>query len=563
MHFAQWGYPHQAGSLEKLTKAFPADFISEAIDQTRGWFYSLLAIATLLKECAGRKKAAGEDVGELAPWDREYPMPYKSCLVLGLLLSGEGTKLSKKLRNYPDPFDVLDQEGADAMRWFFCISNQPWTSTRFFQGGIRETQKDFLVRLRNVYSFFVIYANIDNFDPRVGGHKPVDVAGNAFSDADGWVAPEKRSLLDRWMLSKLESAAREIASNLENMNILQSAQALHALVEQLSNWYVRRSRDRFWSGERNEDKLSAYWTLYETLCGIAVVAAPFVPFFAEELYQNLARKLWSESLPESVHLCRWPKPDDSRIDRSVEERMDLVREIASLGLAARASRKLKVRQPLAKAVVILTRPSDRAGVEELAAVVREEINVKTLEFADNAGEYVQFTVKPNFQALGPVLGKSMKACAAALAKKDSAEIVRSLKENGTYPIDFDGRSISLAPEQVDIRIAAKDGFAAADGKGAVVVLDAQVTEELEREGIARELINRIQTLRKELDLPFEARIKVRLGAGGKPARAALEHGAAIAAETLANDYKVEFEDVGVVREFELAGESVRLSIAAN
>ncbi len=559
MQFAQWGYPHQPGSVERLEKALPADFISEAIDQTRGWFYSLLAIATLLKECADRKAKAGEDPGDLAPWgSRDYPLPYKSCLVLGLLLSEEGLKLSKKLRNYPDPFDVLDQEGADAMRWFFSISNQPWTSTRFFQGGIREAQKDFLVRLRNVYSFFVIYANIDGFNPaeRLKGLKELN-----FAAAPGRPAPERRALLDRWMLSKLETAGREVASNLEAMNILSAAQALNNLVEQLSNWYVRRSRDRFWSSEQGEDKASAYWTLYETLCRIAIIAAPFTPFFAEELYQNLARTLWPDSLPQSVHLCHWPAADQSLVDLGVEARMDLVREIASLGLAARASRKLKVRQPLSRAVVILTHPEDRDGVEELAAVVREEINVKELAFAEDASQYVEFAVKPNFQILGPTLGKSMKACAAALAKLDAAGVVRMLKESGQVGVAFEGKTVTLTSDQIEIRLSAKEGFAAADGRGAVVVLDAHVTEELEREGVARELINRIQTIRKELDLPFEARIRVRIGTGGKPARAALEHAGAIAAETLAADFKVEFEELGETREFELAGEKVRVSVA--
>ncbi|MCC8109017.1 MAG: isoleucine--tRNA ligase [Planctomycetes bacterium] len=561
MQFAQWGYPHKDGSAANLAKAFLADFISEAIDQTRGWFYSLLAIATLLKECAARKRERGEDVGELAPWEREYPIPYKSCLVLGLLLSGEGTKLSKKLRNYPDPFDVLDSEGADAMRWFFCISNQPWTSTRFFQGGIREAQKDFLVRLRNVYSFFVIYANIDGFDPREGLSGVDNLSDDPFGKSPTRPDPAKRSLLDRWMLSKLETATREVAKNLEAMNILQAAQALSALVEQLSNWYVRRSRDRFWSSEKGEDKLSAYWTLYETLCRIAVISAPFTPFFAEELYQNLARAMWPETMPESVHLCHWPKADDKRVDPDVERRMDLVREIASLGLAARASQKLKVRQPLREAVVILTRPEDEAGVRELGDVVREEINVKELAFAKDASEYVSFTVKPNFQELGPILGKSMKACAAALAKEDAATVIRTVKEKGAFTLEFAGRKIDLTGQQLDVRLAAKDGFAAADGRGAVVVLDAAITDELEREGLAREIINRIQTIRKELDLPFEARIRVRVGAGGKAARAAVEHGDTIAAETLASDYKVEWEDIGNVREVDIGGEPVRIAIA--
>lgn len=562
MHFAQWGYPHKEGSREKLLRALPADFISEAIDQTRGWFYSLLAIATLLKECAERGQASGKGMGDLAPWgEREYPLPFRSCLVLGLLLSGEGTKLSKKLRNYPDPFDVLEQEGADAMRWFFYISNQPWTSTRFFQGGIREAQKDFLVRLRNVYSFFVIYANIDGFDPARGLPGPKDFSNASFAGTAHRPLPEKRSLLDRWMLAKLDAAAAAVTENLEAMNILSAAQALNALVEQLSNWYVRRSRDRFWSSEQSEDKAAAYWTLYETLCRISVLAAPFTPFFAEELYQNLARSLWPDSLPLSVHLCRWPEVERSRAETAVEKRMDLVREIASLGLAARASRKLKVRQPLSRAVVILTHPDARAGVEELADVVREEINVKELAFAEDAGTYVEFTVKPNFQELGPILGKSMKACAAALAKKDPAEVVHRLKEDGAYELEFDGRKMSLVRQQLEVRIAAREGFAAADGREAVVVLDAVVTEELEREGLARELVNRIQTFRKELDLPFEARIRIRIGVGGKAARAALEHAAFIAAETLADDFKVEFEDLGETREFELAGENARVSLS--
>ncbi len=563
MHFAQWGYPYAEGSLTRLLAALPADFISEAIDQTRGWFYSLLAIATLLKECAARKRAEGKDPGDLAPWEKHYPLPYKSCLVLGLLLSEEGTKLSKKLRNYPDPAEVLNKEGADAMRWFFYISNQPWTSTRFFEGGIREAQKDYLVRLRNVYSFFVIYANIDGFNPAEGNPGLKELTPAEFAKSPAYVPPAERSLLDRWMLSKLENCAAEVEKQLEDMNILLAAQALNSLVEQLSIWYVRRSRDRFWSSDHNPDKAAAYWTLYEALCKIALLTAPFTPFFAEELYQELGRGLWPDSLPESVHLCRWPGADSAAIDKDVEARMDLVREIASLGLAARASEKLKVRQPLSRAVVILTNPEAKAGIEDLSWVIKEEINVKELEFAEDAATYVSFTVKPNFQMLGPVLGKAMKACAAALARADAAEVVHALKEKGTYALSFEGRELELSRDQLDVRIAAKEGFAAADGRGAVVVLDAVISEELEREGVAREMINRIQTFRKELDLPFEARIKVRIGAGGKPARAAVEFAETIAAETLANDFKVEFEDLGQVREFDLGGEKVRIAIARN
>ncbi|MDR1612155.1 MAG: isoleucine--tRNA ligase [Planctomycetota bacterium] len=561
MPFAQWGYPHAEGSAEKLDAALPADFISEAVDQTRGWFYSLLAIASLLQTCAERKRLAGGPSGDLAPWDGRSPLPYKSCLVLGLLLSEEGTKLSKKLRNYPDPSEVLDNEGADAMRWFFYSSNQPWTSTRFFEDGIREAQKDYLLRLRNVFSFFVIYANIDGFNPADGNSGAGELSPSAFAGSPSYVPYEKRSVLDRWMLSKLETAAGEVSRRLEDMDIFLAAQALNRLVEQLSNWYVRRSRDRFWSSDRGDDKNAAYWTLYEALSRVALLSAPFTPFFSEELYQELARPLWPDTLPESVHLCAWPAADASRIDRSIEERMDLVREIASLGLSARASRKLKVRQPLSRAVVVLTHPEARAGVESLADVVKDEINVKALEFAADAGDYVDFTVKPNFKVLGAVLGNDMKACAAALAKAPALDVVRALNAAGEYVLSFAGRELRLTRAELDVRIAAKEGFAAADGRGAVVVLDAQVSEELEREGLARELVNRIQTFRKDLDLPFEARIKVRIGAGGKAARAAVEHAETIAGETLAIDYRAEFADLGEVREFELAGEPVRVSIA--
>ncbi|MDR3211624.1 MAG: isoleucine--tRNA ligase [Planctomycetota bacterium] len=561
MPFAQWGYPHQAGSREKLLSALPADFISEAVDQTRGWFYSLLAIATLLKECAARKKVARGDDAPLSPWAAAYPLPFKNCLVLGLLLSEEGTKLSKKLRNYPDPTEVLDREGADAMRWFFFISNQPWTSTRFFEGGIRETQKDFLVRLRNVYSFFVIYANIDGFNPAQGCPVIDRLTPEAFAAAPTYVALPERSLLDRWMISKLETATQEVTTHLEDMNILLAAQALNRLVDQLSNWYVRRSRERFWAGGMERDKRAAYWTLYEALLRISLLSAPFTPFFAEELYQELARRVWPEGLPASVHLAEWPGVDQGRIDPEVEERMDLLREIASLGLSARASRKIKVRQPLSRAVVILTRPENQAGVEELMAVVKDEVNIKQLEFAAEAGQYVEFVVKPNYQVLGPRLGKTMKSFATVLSGVPPERIVRDLRNQGSFTLAFEGEELSLGDAELDIRLTAREGFAAAAGRGAVVVLDANITEELEREGLARDFINRVQILRKELDLPFEARIKLRVGTGGKVARSLVEHSDSIARETLADDFQVAYEPVGEEREFTLGDESVRLSLA--
>lgn len=561
MHFAQWGYPYAPESDKKLAAALPADFISEAIDQTRGWFYTLLAIASLLKESAKRQTAAGTPVPELQPWaEKPYPLPYRNCLVLGHVCDGDGYKMSKSKGNYLDPWEILNREGADAMRWYFYSSNQPWTSVRFVAEAIRDAQKDFLVRLRNVYSFFVIYANIDGFNPAAGA-APTTLDAEAFTQAASFIPPARRSQLDLWMLSKLESATAEVTANLEGMNILAAAQSLSALVEGLSNWFVRRSRDRFWQAEKNETKWSAYWTLYESLARVATLAAPFVPFMAEELYQRCFKELLP-TLPESVHLLAWPQPCPERRNIEVENKMDLVREIASLGLSARASFKLKVRQPLSKAVVILTDHEMRAQVAELADVIRDELNVHEVEFADDAAQYVQYQIKPDFKKLGPKLGKNVKACAAELAQANAAELVAGLAADGAIGVEIEGKSYELLADELDVRIDAKEGFAAASGRGAVVAIDSTLTPELEREGLARELVNRIQGLRKELDLPYEARIKLRIGAGGSVARAALEHEKFIAAETLASDIRVEFEPLQEVREFVIADEQVRIALQA-
>lgn len=569
MPFAQWGYPAgrpdrgdcAEASAENLRKSFPADFISEAIDQTRGWFYTLLAIATLLKESAKRLKEAGGMPESLTPWlEKPYPLPYRNCLVLGHVCDGEGYKMSKSKGNYLDPWEILAREGADAMRWYFYSSNQPWTSVRFVEEAIRDAQKDFLVRLRNVFSFFVIYANIDGFDPAKGVN-PASLAPEEFTGNPDFVPLERRSALDKWMLSKLESATGEVTRNLEGMNILSAAQALNALVEGMSNWFVRRSRDRFWQNAKDENKWAAYWTLYEALGRVAVLMAPFTPFMAEELYQRLFRDLLPE-LPQSIHLVKWPQECAARKNPQIELQMDLVREIASLGLSARAANKLKVRQPLAKAVIILSDPQMQGVVQEMGAVIADELNVKEIEFARDAATYVQYTVKPDFKKLGPKLGADVKLCAGVLAKANAADIVHAIESKGKYCLEVNGKALELTNEELDIRIDAKEGFAAASGRGAVVAIDSTVTDELRREGLAREIVNRIQGLRKELDLPYEARIALRIGAGGSVARAALEHQAYIAAETLADDLKIEFAEIGEMREFVIDDEQMRISLKA-
>lgn len=562
MPFAQWGYPYVPGSAEKLAAALPSDFISEAIDQTRGWFYSLLAIATLLKEAAHKKQTDGKPLDALAPWgETPYPLPYRQCLVMGHVCDEKGFKMSKSKGNYLDPWTVLNREGADAMRWYFYSSNHPWTSVRFFEDAIRDSQKEFLVRLRNVYSFFVIYANIDGFNP-TDGVRPLTPDRAAYAEASSFVPVPERTLLDRWMVSKLESATREVTACLERMDILNAAQALHALVDALSNWFVRRSRDRFWTDRKDAEKWAAYWTLYESLGRIALLLAPFTPYMAEELYQRLVRDHAPDTLPLSVHLCTWPEADETALDAEVEGQMDLVRSIASLALGARAAQKIKVRQPLSKVIVILNDLAREAEVACLADVIRDEVNVHELEFASDAATYVRYQVKPDFKALGPRLGKQVKACAALLVKANPAAVVAAVQDGGTFPVSLDGTTHDLSAADLDIRMESKDGFAASGSREAVVVLETTLTEDLIREGLAREVINRIQGMRKELDLAYQTRIAVRIGAGGPVARAALAHASTIAAETLATDLKIEFEELDTTASFTVADEEVRISIRA-
>lgn len=558
MPFAQWGYPHAEGSAEKLADAYPASFISEAIDQTRGWFYSLLAIGTLLKECASSGPGATDPTMALFR-NTPYPLPYKQCLVLGHVCDEKGYKMSKSKGNYVDPWEILDDNGADAMRWCFYSSNNPWASVRFSRPAVRDAQKDFLVRLRNIHQFFVIYANIDGFDPSRGLTGVGGVGCGAFDAAEGFIAPQDRQMLDRWILSKLASTGNTVRTHLEKMDIYASARALHDFVDALSNWYVRRSRDRFWKAGMDEDKRAAYWTLYECLSQVSVLIAPFVPFFAEHLYQELvAKKL--PGVPESVHLHPWLEFSDAMIDTDVEARMDLVREMASLGLAARASEKLKVRQPLSEAVIILADAKDRLSIADLLPIVADEVNVKAVVFAENAATYVSYEVKPNFKTLGPKLGKDVKAFGAALAAMDASTIASRVGAGKSVDVMVNGAPVCVEPEDLDVRINAREGYVASQGLKSVVVIDTTVTPELAREGLARELINRIQSLRKERDLAYEARIRVTIDATDEQIQQALqEHMAMIASETLCDGVTT-----GVVPDaepsFDIDGMTVRIAM---
>ncbi|MCL6501795.1 MAG: isoleucine--tRNA ligase [Pirellulales bacterium] len=552
MPFAQWGYPHQG--RERFAQQFPADFISEALDQTRGWFYSQLAISTLL---FGEGMAAGPDAPE-AP----YPHPFRTCIVLGLMLGEDGQKMSKSRRNYREPQEIFDRYGADALRWYFFANQPPWTSIRYSEQAIRDSIPELLLRLWNVYSFFVIYARIDGFDPaeRLAGQleqlSPAELARGA-----GYRPLAQRSELDRWILSELHRTTAAITERMDAYDNYTACSRLAAFVDALSNWYVRRSRDRFWSGEQSADKIDAYWTLYECLLTTCKLAAPFVPFLSESLWQNLAVAGTAGRTVESIHLCDYPEADPAAIDEVLSQQMQLVRDIASLGRSARTSARLKVRQPLARVEVVLADPRHRAWLEAHAQIVAEELNVKTVELAERADQYVTYTVLPDLKRLGPRLGKRLPALKNALASADAAALLAELEQHGRILLTADGQQIELGKEDVQVRLAAKPGWTAAHGPSAVVVLSTDLTPELIGEGWARDLVHLIQSRRKELGCAYTDRIAVGLAdASPQLAEALQQHSGYIRRETLAVELKMQaIEGVEPV-EISLGEETLRLYV---
>ncbi len=523
MPFAQWGYPHQGQT--QFSQQFPADFISEAIDQTRGWFYSQLAISTLLFGPAAESESAapaqplsapGGGSSQAAPPASEFPHPFRNCIVLGLMLGEDGTKMSKSRRNYREPGEIFERYGADALRWYFFANQPPWTTIRYSEQAIKDSVPEFLLRLWNVYSFFVIYARIDNFDPAESLPGKVDSL-----DSEVWTAARpgtalpwrpagERSELDRWILGYLHQTLVAVTERMDAYDNFAACQAIIGFVDALSNWYVRRSRDRFWASGPSPAKADAYWTLYECLTTTAKLVAPFVPFLAESLWQNLVVQVFGERATESVHLCDWPEADPGAIDHDLVRRMNLVREIASAGRSTRMVAKLKVRQPLAKVEVILTHPADQPWLEAHSALIAEELNVKLVEFAARADQYVNYTVLPNLKRLGPRLGKQLPALKQALAAADPAQLLADLDEAGQVSLTVGGGEVALDREDLQVRLEAKPGWAAAPCAAGVVVLATELTPELLSEGLARELVHAIQNRRKELDCQYTDRIRVGL-----------------------------------------------------
>lgn len=565
MPFAQWGYPNKQGSKASFDNQFPADFISEAIDQTRGWFYSLLAISTLLFS-AEDDESTNEGQGVPPRTDRPevgYPHPYRNCVVLGLMLGEDGNKMSKSLRNYREPNEIFDKYGADALRWYFFSNQTPWSSIRYSERAIKECIPEFLLRLWNVYSFFVIYANIDGFDPADGirgeaGQLPPEV----LADGKDYRPVEQRSELDRWILSELNRAAAAVVDRMDDYDNFNACQRLNQFVDALSNWYVRRSRDRFWSSEASADKSDAYWTLYECLTTSCRLIAPFVPFLAEAMWQNLAIEPFGKRVAASVHLTDFPEAAPSEIDEELSARMEVMREVVSLGRSARMGAKLKVRQPLAQVEVVLADTTHRDWLEEHAGLICDELNVKRVEFIERADQYITYTVLPDLKRLGPRLGKQVPALRKALSESDGGALLASLESQGQVEVPLPEGSVTLDADDLQVRLQAKEGWAAAQGQSSVVVLSTDLTDALIAEGLARELVHAIQNQRKELGCEYTDRIEVGIETSADDLRqAAKQFADYICGETLATRLEPNGLDGTEPAELKVAGKKVALHVA--
>jgi isoleucyl-tRNA synthetase len=492
MPFAQWHYPFE--NQETFSERFPADFIAEAIDQTRGWFYSLLAIATLIE---GRSS-------------------YKRVLCLGHILDGEGQKMSKSKGNVVKPDDILDYQGADAFRWFMFSSQQPWSPRRFSAEMVDEVVRKFLLTLWNTYSFFTLYANIDRFDP-ASTESPL----------------EDRPLIDRWLAGELTMLVQDVTAGLEAHDATGTARRIQEFVDDLSNWYVRRSRRRFWKSESDADKLAAYHTLCEALVTVSKLLAPFTPFVAEELYQNLVRSV-DPVAPQSVHLCAWPVADEQVVDPGVSFDMAAARRIVEMGRAARNAAAVKTRQPLAEVVVALPEAESQA-VERLRDVVLDELNVKDLRIAAGEDELVAYVVKPNLKVLGPRLGKRLGPLQTALKEADTAALVAAVRADGTVLVELADGEIGLTEDELLIETGSPEGYQVESEAGRVVALKTAVDDALREEGLARELIHAVQLARKAADLRIEDTISLALDLPEALRSPAERHRSAIMAETLASE----------------------------
>ncbi|MDA7899219.1 isoleucine--tRNA ligase [Pirellulales bacterium] len=565
MPFAQWGWPHTGA--DEFQSQWPADFISEAIDQTRGWFYSQLAISTLL---FGPESSTDVKPPAAMP-PAGYPHPFRNCIVLGHMLGEDGSKMSKSKRNYKEPTEILDRYGADALRWYFFAGQPPWNSIRYSERAIRESVPEFLLRLWNVYSFFVIYANIDGFDPAARMDTPGQLDHENLITGDGFRPASERSELDRWMLAELHATATTMVEALDNYDHYVAARALSDLVDAVSNWFVRRSRDRFWasgkadaSADGNPEKCDAYWTLYEVLTTTARLAAPFVPFVSEAFWQNLAVGPFGSRVSESIHLTDYPTANTELINPDLARQMALIREVASLGRAARAQAKLKVRQPLSKVEVILAEPhkNDADWLVSHADLVCSELNVKAFEICAEPERYITRTILPDLKKLGPRLGKKLPLVRNALQQADATTLMTAFHDHGVATVSLaDGTDVSIREEDCIIRTTARDGWAAAEGTRGVVVISSELTPELLAEGQVREVIHAVQSQRKTLDLEFTDRIELGFDTDSEELRKALQaHAETLASETLAVSISFELLQNAELETLDVDGHALTMSL---
>ena len=513
MPFAQHHYPFENKDI--FEQQFPADFISEAVDQTRGWFYSLLAISTLIFNEA----------------------PYKNVIVLGHVQDENGQKMSKSKGNAVDPMEALKEYGADAIRWYFYVNSAPWLPNRFHGKVVTEGQRKFMGTLWNTYAFYVLYAEIDNFDP------------TKYS-----LDYDKLSVMDKWLLSKLNTLIKEVDGHLENYRITESARVLQEFTDELSNWYVRRCRERYWAKGMEQDKINAYMSLYTALVTLAKLAAPLIPFMTEEIYQNLVRSVDTKA-PESIHLCDYPVADNSLIDKSLEDSMDEVLNVVVLGRAARNAANIKNRQPIGNMYI---KAEETLG-ELYTQIIKEELNVKNVEFREDVENFVSYSFKPQLKTVGPKYGKLLGKIREVLTNLDGAKAMAELKSNGSLDFDFDGEKVSLTNEDLLIDTVKSENYISEGNNKVTIVLDINLTKELLDEGFLRELISKVQTMRKEAGFEVVDHIELFLKDNAKLIDIVKVNEAELMSEVLCD--KITYGNIkGYEKEWNLNGENVVVGV---
>ena len=514
MPFAQWHYPFENKDI--FDENFPADFISEAVDQTRGWFYTLLAVSTLLFDKA----------------------PYKNCIVLGHVQDKDGQKMSKHKGNVVNPWDALNKQGADAVRWYFYANSAPWLPSRYYDEAVSEMQRKFMGTLWNTYAFYILYAEIDQFDPT---KYTLDY--------------EKLAPMDKWILSKLQTLNKFVDESLEGYKLTEPARAMVDFLDDLSNWYVRRSRERFWAKGMEQDKINAYMTLYTALVTISKAAAPMIPFMTEEIYQNLVRSVDKDAI-ESIHLCDFPKVEEAWINKELEDDMEELLKIVVLGRAARNTANIKNRQPIGTMYI----KADKEMGQFYTDIIADELNVKEVKFANDVESFISYSFKPQLRTVGPKYGKLLNGIRTALAEINGTEAMNELRSTGLLTLDINGNKVELSEEDLLIETAQTEGYVTEADGDISVVLDTNLTPELIEEGFVREIVSKVQTMRKEAGFEVMDKIHIYAKDNDRILELMKNHKEEIMSEVLAEDMTLGTTD-GYVKEWNINKEPVVLGVA--